>query len=344
MGARSCRASAGRRRPLNWLITGGCGFLGTSLVRDLVQEGGHSIRVVDSLAVGDREDLQTASGGFTEGSADGPIPPGVELVVGDILDEGLAMQAARGADVIAHFAANTGVGPSVEDPRGDCVTNVIGTLNYLEAARHNGVSRLVFASSGAPVGEVEPPIHEEIPPHPVSPYGASKLAGEGYCSAYFRTYGVGTVALRFGNVYGPGSGHKGSVVAKFVKKAMAGEVLEVYGDGTQTRDFVYVDDLIRAVKLAATADGAPGETFQIATNAETTVGELVEKLIPVLEVEGVKGVEVRNTAPPFKEVMRNYSDTSKAKRVLGWETEVTLDEGLRRTVGYFTSSDRLVSG
>ena len=323
---------------MNWLITGGCGFLGTSLVRDLVREGGHAIRVVDNLAVGDREDLLAASGGFTEGSADGPVSPGVELVVGDILDEGLAARAAAGADAIVHFAANTGVGPSIEDPRGDCVTNVMGTLNYLEAARHTGVSRFVFASSGAPVGEVEPPIHEEIPPHPVSPYGASKLAGEGYCSAYFKTYGVGTVALRFGNVYGPGSGHKGSVVAKFVKKAMVGEVLEVYGDGTQTRDFVYVDDLIRAVKLAATADGAPGETFQIATNAETTVGELVEKLIPALAAEGIKGVEARNTAPPFKEVMRNYSDTSKAKRVLGWGAEVGLDEGLRRTVAFFSET------
>ena len=324
---------------MNWLVTGGCGFLGTSLVRDLVGEGGHSVRVVDNLAVGAREDLREASGGFSEGSGEGTFPErGVELVVGDILDEELAVTAARGADVIVHFAANTGVGPSVEDPRGDCVTNVIGTLNYLEAARHNGVGRFVFASSGAPVGEVEPPIHEEIPPHPVSPYGASKLAGEGYCSAYFKTYGVGTVALRFGNVYGPGSGHKGSVVAKFVKKAMAGEGLEVYGDGTQTRDFVYVDDLIWAVKLAATADEAPGETFQIATNAETTVGELVEKLIPALAAEGVKGVEVRNTAPPFKEVMRNYSDTSKARRVLGWQAEVGLEDGLRRTVAYFGGS------
>ncbi|QIN77676.1 NAD-dependent epimerase/dehydratase family protein [Rubrobacter marinus] len=330
---------------MNWLVTGGCGFLGTSLVRDLVREGGHSVRVVDNLAVGARGDLEEASGGFSEGTADGPFSgAGVELVVGDILDEGLALRAARGADVVVHFAANTGVGPSVEDPRGDCVTNVLGTLNYLEAARHNDVERFVFASSGAPVGEVEPPIHEEIPPHPVSPYGASKLAGEGYCSAYFKTYGVGTVALRFGNVYGPGSGHKGSVVAKFVKRAMSGEILQVYGDGTQTRDFIYVDDLIRAVRLAATVDGAAGETFQVATNAETTVGELVEKLVPALAAEGVEGVEVRNTAPPFKEVMRNYSDTSKARRVLGWRAEVGLDEGLRRTVRYFARSARPVPG
>ncbi|MDP9438121.1 MAG: NAD-dependent epimerase/dehydratase family protein [Actinomycetota bacterium] len=319
---------------MNWLVTGGCGFLGTALIRNLMAEGGHSVRVVDNLRVGTREDLGTVCD-FVEGEADGPIAYGVELVVGDILDEGLALRAANGADVVVHLAANTGVGPSVEDPRGDCVTNVLGTLNYLEAARHAGVSRFVFASSGAPVGEVEPPIHEELAPHPVSPYGASKLAGEGYCSAYFRTYGVPTVALRFGNVYGPGSGHKGSVVAKFVKRAMAGEVLEVYGDGTQTRDFIYVEDLIRAVRLAATVEEAPGETFQIATNAETTVGELVEKLLPALATEGVKGVEVRNTAPPFKEVMRNYSDTSKARRVLGWQAEVGLDEGLQRTAAFF---------
>ena len=324
---------------MNWLVTGGCGFLGSALVRSLVDEGGHSVRVVDNLAVGERGDLEAVSP-FEEvapGEA-GPIGSGapVELVVGDILDEELALGAAEGADVIVHLAANTGVMPSIEDPRADCMSNVVGTLNYLEAAKRNGVKRFVFASSGGTtIGEAEPPIHEEMVPHPVSPYGASKLAGEGYCSAYFRTFGIDTVALRFGNVYGPLSGHKNSVVARFIKRASGGEVLEIYGDGTQTRDFVYVGDLINAVRLAATVDGVGGEIFQIATSAETTVQELVDKLLPVLASVGIKDVEVRYTEARRGEVRRNYADTSKAERMLGWKAQVDLDEGLRRTVEWF---------
>ena len=324
---------------MNWLVTGGCGFIGTALIRTLTQEGGHSVRVVDNLAVGTREDLAAASD-FVEVSPEepGPISPGgrVELLVGDIKDEDLALRAAEGADVIVHLAANTGVMPSVEDPRADCMSNVLGTLNYLEAARHNGVGRFVFASSGGTViGEAEPPIHEEMVAHPVAPYGASKLAGEGYCSAYFKTFGIETVALRFGNVYGPLSGHKNSVVARFIKRALDGEVLEIYGDGTQTRDFIYVADLVRAVRLAATVDGVGGEVFQIATSAETTVQELTDKLLPALASAGLNNIEIRKTAARRGEVRRNYADTSKAHRMLGWKAAVGLDDGLARTVDYF---------
>ena len=324
---------------VNWLVTGGCGFIGTALIRTLMQAGGHRVRVVDNLRVGTREDLAAASD-FVEVSPQepGPISPDgrVELLVGDIKDAELALRAAEGADVIVHFAANTGVMPSVEDPRADCMSNVVGTLNFLEAARHNGVGRFVFASSGGTViGEAEPPIHEEMVAHPVAPYGASKLAGEGYCSAYFQTFGIGTVALRFGNVYGPLSGHKNSVVARFIKRAMDGEVLEIYGDGTQTRDFIFVDDLIRAVRLSATTEGVGGEVFQIATSAETTVQELTDKLLPALAAAGLDNVKVRKTAARRGEVRRNYADTSKAQRMLGWKAEVGLDEGLRRTVNWF---------
>ena len=324
---------------MNWLVTGGCGFLGTSLIRSLMDEGGHGVRVVDNLTVGDRDDLATAAL-FVEkdAGAPGPIDPGgpVELVVGDITDEDLALRAAEGADVVVHLAANTGVMPSVEDPRADCRSNVFGTLNYLEAARHNGVGRFVFASSGGTViGEVEPPIHEEMAPHPVAPYGASKLAGEGYCSAYFQTFDIGTVALRFGNVYGPLSGHKNSVVARFIKRATSGEPLEIYGDGTQTRDYIFIGDLIRAIRLSATTEGVGGETFQIATNAETTVREIADRLIPALAEAGIEDVEVRHADARRGEVRRNFADTSKARRLLGWQPEMPLDEGLRRTVKWF---------
>jgi len=321
---------------MNWLITGGCGFLGTALIKRLTQEGNHAIRVVDNLKTGTREDLDQAAK-FVElkpESIEGSLS-GVELIIGDIMDKQLALKVTQGCDIIVHFAANTGVGPSVEDPRADMMANVIGTFNYLEAARINQIPRFIFASSGAPAGEVEPPIHEELPPHPVSPYGASKLAGEGYCSAYKRTFGIDTIMLRFGNVYGPGSIHKSSVVAKFIRQALDGETLEIYGDGTQTRDFIYVDDLIDAVMLSAVISSIGGEAFQIATNRETTVGEMAEKLVATLQAAGVKGIKLINGETRLGDVKRNFSDTSKAKKMLGWQPKVNLDEGLPKVVDYF---------
>ncbi len=321
---------------MNWLITGGCGFIGTALIQRLQQQGGHAIRVLDNLTTGSRNDLAQVAA-FTEiaSSQIHGAPKGVELVVGDILDDLLAMVVTRGCDVIVHFAANTGVGPSVQNPRADCMANVIGTFNYLEAARSNEISRFIFASSGAPAGEVDPPIHEELPPHPVSPYGASKLAGEGYCSAYNRTFGIDTVMLRFGNVYGPGSIHKNSVVAKFIRCALNGETLEIYGDGSQTRDFIYIDDLIDAVMLAATAVNIGGEIFQIATNKETTIEEMIERLLAALKKAGIDHIKIINAETRLGDVKRNFSDTTKARKRLGWTPGVSMEEGLQRTVDYF---------
>lgn len=327
---------------MNWLVTGGCGFIGGALIRRLVSEspGGHGIRVVDNLAVGGREDLAAACNFHeTAPGALGEFPSGgVELVEGDILDADLAARAARRADVIVHLAANTGVEPSVLDPRADCMSNVVGVLNYLEAARHEGVGRVVIASSGAALGETEPPLHEERAPHPASPYGASKLAGEGYCSAYHRTFGLQTVALRFGNVYGPGSGHKNSAVAKFIKRAMDGQGIEIYGNGTQTRDFIYIEDLVEAVYRSATVPGVGGETFQIATSAETSVLEMIEELRQALSAAGFKDLQTRHAGPRAGDPARNYADTSKAERMLGWRYEVGLYEGLRRTVEWFAAA------
>lgn len=326
---------------MNWLITGGCGFIGRNLIKELTKEGGHFIRIVDNLSVGTRDDL-VAVCEFYETAQEKesffvPEAPVVELIVGDILDEDLARRVTEGIDVIVHLAANTGVGPSVENPRMDCLANVLGTFNYLEAARLNKIARFVFASSGAPAGECEPPIHEELPPHPVSPYGASKLAGEGYCSAYFRTFEVETVSLRFSNVYGPLSTKKDSVVAKFIKQAMAGKDLEIYGDGSQTRDFLYIDDLINAVLRAASVKGIGGEVFQIATASETTVDEIAGMLLKELEKSGVaKNVRICYSEPRLGDVKRNFSDTSKAKEVLHWEPEILLEDGIRKVINWFT--------
>jgi UDP-glucose 4-epimerase len=324
-----------------WLITGGCGFIGCNLVRHLLADGGYQIRILDNLEAGGPERLEQV-GPVVEvapeacgahGSADR-----IELVVRDILDVDAVRASTRACQVVVHLAASTGVAPSVQDPRRDCFVNVIGTLNCLEAARHVGVERFVFASSGAPVGEVEPPVHEEKAPRPVSPYGASKLAGEGYCSAYARSFGLATVALRFGNVYGPYSDRKSSVVAAFIRRAMAGEPLEIYGDGSQTRDFIHVDDLVRAIDKAASVPGVGGEIFHIATAQETAVAELAEVLIRVLARHGCGAVQLRHAAPRTGDVRRSYADTSKAADRLGWRAEVALEEGLDGVVRWFLGS------
>jgi UDP-glucose 4-epimerase len=343
---------------IRWLITGGCGFIGLNLVKNLIEEGGHYIRIVDNLSVGTREDLYqvcnfteidpkslnphsfSAASNITKPHALryalSAMPGEVDLIVADILDAEFALKAAEGIDIIVHLAANAGVPQSVKDPRIDCETNIIGTLNYLEAARHNHAGRFIFASSNAPVGECNPPIHEGLAPHPVSPYGASKLAGEGYCSAYYHTYGVETVSLRFSNVYGPLSSHKNSVVAKFIKQAIEGKPLKIYGDGHQTRDFIFIDDLVRAIVLSAHSNKTCGEIFQIATNTELTIIELVEVLIPVLRNLCFYNVEIHHVSPRAGDIRRNFSDTSKAKNILGWHTEVEISEGLERTVKWFS--------
>ena len=324
---------------MKWLITGGCGFLGTSLIKYLKKDESNSIRIIDNLSVGKKADLSKVCefreielANLTDNFND------IEFIEGDIRDTKLALDIVRGCDVIVHFAANTGVRPSVEVPRQDMEINVVGTFNYLEAARLNKIPKFIFASSGAPAGEVDPPIHEELPPHPVSPYGASKLAGEGYCSSYYRTFGIETIALRFGNVYGPGSLNKNSVVAKFIKQAVEGDVLEIFGDGNQTRDFIYISDLIEAIILAAHSSGFGGETFQIATNKETSIDELAQILINKLSNFGYSNTKLINGEKKIGDVHRNFSDTSKARELLGWTSSTPLNDGLEKTIKYFLNN------
>ena len=344
--------------PSSWLITGGCGFIGTSLIRKLLENGlAGKIRVLDNLSAGTREDLSSVcdfieinpepqacrspnfSKPLREFTARVPDDPGtVELVIGDIRNQHITTGCCAGIDIIIHLAANTGVAPSVENPRHDMECNVIGTVNMLEGARQHGVERFIFASSGAPVGEIEPPIHEDLAPHPVSPYGASKLAGEGYCSAYFRTFGIKTTSLRFGNVYGPLSLHKDSVVAKFIKRALAGKVLQIYGDGSQTRDFIFIEDLLEAI-LCASKTNLGGETFQIASARETTIEEIALMLKQILNKKKADlNVRIEHGKPRLGDVKRNFSDTSKARKYLAWKSKWPLEKGLTATIDWFLDS------
>jgi len=323
---------------MNWLVTGGCGFIGSRVVERLVADGDEAVRVVDDLSVGRRADLarvadfmeiEAAASGMPEWS-DGEV----QFMAADVRSPELTA-AAQGAEIIVHLAAQSGVAPSVENPRADCEINVLGTLNCLEAARTDTARRFIFASSGAAVGEVEPPIHEEIVPHPASPYGASKASGEAYCECYYRTFGLETVALRFSNVYGPGSALKNSIVARFFRRALAGETLEIYGDGGQTRDFIYVDDLVDAVCKAARTPGLGGDRFQVATNRETSVLQVTDLILNVLSEAGVEDITIRHTSPRQGDVRENYSDISRARDLLGWSPDVGLEEGLRRTLAWF---------
>lgn len=322
--------------PQKWLITGGCGFIGTALIKQLInKEKVKQIRILDNLLVGTRSNLRNVCD-FVDFSNLNVNNEGVFFQEGDILDQNLCNEISNNVDCIVHLAANTGVLQSVENPRKDMETNIIGTFNMLEAARINGVTQFVFASSGAPAGEIEPPIHEEIAPHPVSPYGSSKLAGEAYCSSYARSFGINTVILRFGNVYGPGSKHKSSVVAKFIKNVLAGSPCEIYGNGTQTRDYIFINDLVNAI-IKANKLKAGGEVFQIASSLELTVLELAEMLKCIFYEMGFE-MKIKFGEKRVGDVMRNFADISKAKKHLDWRPNTLLVDGLTATICWFLES------
>lgn len=325
-----------------WLITGGLGFIGRRLTKHLLEHDGVSIKTFDNETVGQVEDYADLFDVevITDNSSDWSLPgsKSVYHVKGDIRDSKAVEQVIKGANYIIHLAANTGVEPSMNNPQYDMESNVIGTFNILEAARHmSHPPAIVFASSNAPLGAAELPANEKSPLRPLSPYGASKAAGEVYMSAYAESFDLRTTALRFGNVYGPGSLHKGSVVAKFIRRALAGEPLEIYGDGTQSRDFIYIDDLVRGIMLAATTSGIAGETFQLSPGSETTVQEITDSLSTALTTRGYDAPSVTYTEKRKGDMQKNYSDVSKAKIKLGWSAQQDLTEGLAVTVDWFLS-------
>jgi UDP-glucose 4-epimerase len=303
------------------LVTGGAGFIGANLVR-MMLECGYKVTVLDNFSTGRYA--------YLEG-----LP--VDIVEGDVLDRDLLVKVIQSHHSIVHLAAQTGVPGSLIDPYKDCEANVVGTLNVLEACRaakensYTKVSqKMIFASSNAPLGRQIPPASEDKAPLPVSPYGASKLAAEAYCLAYYGSWGLNTIVLRFGNVYGPFSEHKGSVVSEFFKAICNNDVITIHGDGEQTRDFVYVADLCRAVLLALDCDMS-GEVYQIATGVETSMNRLVEI------VQDVSGSDIRICSAPTRhgDVRKNYSMITKAREILGWEPEVNLKSGLRETYEWF---------
>lgn len=302
------------------LVTGGCGFIGINLGRHLVERGYRPL-AYDNLKTGSAE--PALAGGYAEVS------------LGDILDSESLTYAARDVDAVVHLAAHTGVSESVDDPRHDLESNVVGTLNALLAARDGSARCFVFASSNAPLGSAEPPASETVVAQPRSPYGAGKLAGEALCSAFATSYELATAVLRFSNVYGPHSEHKSSVVARFMTSILEGRPLVVYGDGRQTRDFIYVDDLCRGIVAAvdlAREKVSQGDVFHLGTGVETSVADLVEL---VRDTFGDRDVAIENRPPRAEEVTRSWSDITRARIELGWEPTIGLREGLAATRDWF---------
>jgi UDP-glucose 4-epimerase len=302
------------------LVTGGAGFIGSHLVAGLLNRG-HQVRVLDDFSSGHPEFL--------------PAHPALEVVTGDIRDSGVLGKVMAGVDLVFHQAALRSVPRSVEAPFAYHDVNVTGTIRLLLAAREAGVRRVVAASSSSVYGD-QPvlPLDEAQAPHPISPYGATKLAGEHYCANFSRHYGLETVSLRYFNVFGPRQdpdSEYAAVVARFIRAALAGEVLEVHGDGEQTRDFTYVDNVVDANLAAAMAPGVAGEVFNVACGEQLSVLGIVAALEAILG----RRLPVRHTPARAGDVRHTRAAVGRAAERLRYQARIGFAEGLRRTVAAF---------
>ena len=299
------------------LVTGGAGFVGATLVRRLVG-GGHSVRVLDNYSTGDPSHLTGVD---------------AELVEGDIRDAAALDAALAGMQAVIHLAAAGSVIGSVQDPVTNFDVNVVGTFRVLDAARRAGVERTVQASTGgALIGNATPPVSELSLPKPISPYGASKLAGEGYAYAFAQTYGLRTVALRFANVYGPWSARKLGAMTLFFKAIHAGEPIVIYGDGSASRDYTHVDDISSALELALECDVPGGSVLHIASGIETTVRDLADLCRAAADVPDHP---VKYLPRRVGEVDRNFATYDLARQVLGYAPSISREIGIRQTWDWF---------
>jgi UDP-glucose 4-epimerase len=306
------------------LVTGGAGFIGSHLTERLLAEG-HAVRVFDNFSTGSRSNLPFAA----------RFAGALQVIEGDIRDLDTLERAAEGTSVIFHQAAMRSVPRSVADPLGANDHNVTGTLHVLEAARRRGVRRVVYASSSSVYGaRPDLPKREDQPPAPISPYAVSKAAGEQYAAVWPRLYGVETVGLRYFNVFGPRQDPKSeyaAVIPRFILWSLGGERLEVHGDGTQSRDFTYVDNVVQANFLAGGAEGVNGEVFNVGCGERISLLAVIERLERLLG----RSLTRRHTPARAGDVPHTLADIDKAKRLLGYVPLVGFDEGLRRTVEFF---------
>lgn len=311
-----------------FLVTGGAGFIGGHITEYLLRMG-HEVVVFDNLSSGSLDNLSA-------------VRDSIEFVQGDICDIGSLNSAMEGIDHVIHHAAEISVIKSTQDPAFVNRVNVEGTLNVLISARDHGVRRVVLASSSAVYGDTgREPQHEGLLPNPLSPYGASKICGEHYLSVFHQLYGLETVRLRYFNVFGPRqnpNSQYAAVIPKFIDRILRGQELHIYGDGEQTRDFVYVENVARANYLACTSPEAPGGVFNIAGAQSFTVNDLAARLIALAGTD----VEVVHDDPVPGEIKYSAADITRAREKLGYEPAIAFDEGLKHTFEYFASKARAV--
>lgn len=305
-----------------YVVTGGAGFIGSNLVHRLVRDG-HEVRVVDDFSTGCRKNLQG-------------VPDRIALFEGDVCDARLLARACEGAEVIFHQAAIPSVPRSIENPVATTRAGVEGTVSVLETARRLRIRRVVFASSSSVYGDSPtlPKRETDVGLSPVkSPYAASKLAGELYCGVYHNVLGVETVCLRYFNVFGPRQDPKSfyaAVIPIFIRCALTGRPATVHGDGEQTRDFTYVDNVVEANLLAATAPGAAGAVVNIGCGERFSLNRLLD------EIGALLGRRVERTYGPERagDVRHSLAEIARARAALGYEPKVSFREGLRRTLDW----------
>jgi UDP-N-acetylglucosamine/UDP-N-acetyl-alpha-D-glucosaminouronate 4-epimerase len=305
------------------LVTGGAGFIGSSLIRSLAASN-HDVRAFDDLSTGSLDNLRDLDG--------------LAVITGDVRDLDSVRRAVEGVEVVYHLAALPSVARSVADPLTTHAVNVNGTLNILVASRDAGVRRVVYASSSSVYGDTPTlPKHERMPPSPLSPYAASKLAGEVYCRAFANVYELETVSLRFFNVFGPGqdpASQYAAVIPRFITRMLIGEPPEIYGDGHQSRDFTFVQNAIQACTLAASArSDAVGESFNIGCGGRTTLLDLVEAINELLNVS----IRPSFSAPRPGDIPHSHADIAKAERFLGYRPTVSVRAGLSQTIDWYAA-------
>jgi nucleoside-diphosphate-sugar epimerase len=328
------------------LVTGGAGFIGSHLVEALLR-GGEKVRVIDNLKTGAKENLEEITGyplrdpgARGEKSCLWPLGERVEFLFGDISDLETCRQACQGISYVLHHAALVSVQRSLEDPIRCHQANATGTLNILQAARETGVKRVIYASSSSVYGNITASAESSVPKSenlsllPQSPYAATKLLGEHYCRIFSDLFGLETVSLRYFNVFGPRQNPRSvysAVIPKFILALLRGNAPIIYGDGNQSRDFTYVDNVVHANLLAMETSGISGEVFNIACGKQSTVNDLLSYL---QEISGRK-IPPRYDQPRSGEVRHSLAAIGLARSRLGYETKMELKEGLRLTWRWF---------
>ena len=304
-----------------YLVTGGCGFVGSHIVEALIRRGDR-VRVLDNFSTGNKQNLVT-------------VADQVDLIEGDVNDPDRVAQAVKGADCVFHEAALASVPRSVESPLESHAACATGTVNVLDQARRAGVRRVVYAASSSAYGNQPHSAKRESDlPSPLSPYAAAKLASELYCQAFFHTYGLETVCLRYFNVFGPRQDPHGpyaAVIPLFITKLLAGERPVIYGDGKQSRDFAYVENVVHANLLAAEAPGVAGRTFNVGCGRSVSLLDLLDALNRLL------GTNVNPDFRPARtgDVRDSLADITQAAANLDYEPRVDLEEGLRRSIEFY---------